>query len=270
MNRAERPRAIVFDSGVGGLSVVAAMSAAGLPLQIDYLADSEWLPYGEKPDDALRQRIPALLAAAAEALKPDIVVLACNTASTLALAETRAALSMPVVGVVPAVKPAAEITRTGVIGLLATPATVRRPYTDKLIADHAAACVVVRAGAPDLVALAEETLAGAAPQPHRVAAALSLLADQPHGDAIDTVVLACTHFPLLRNELEAAAPGWRFIDSGEAVARRVASVLNLKPEPAAARLGVAWQTGQIPEKVFADAGFTDRRDARKSFFLTEV
>jgi len=182
--------------------------------------------------------------------------LACNTASTLALAQVRAALSAPVVGVVPAIKPAAALTKTGVIGLLATPATVRRPYTDRLIAEHAQGCLVLLAGAPDLVALAEEAQAGAAPEVARIAASLRLLADQPRGAEIDVIVLACTHFPLLRQQFELVRPDIRFIDSGAAVARRVAQLLALAPNQTAfPRLGVAAQTGDVPEGVFRRAGF---------------
>jgi glutamate racemase len=252
-------RALVFDSGVGGLSVVQAIMAVGLPLEIDYLADSAWLPYGEKADAALVERIPALVTAAVRALQPDIVVLACNTASTLALTETRAAVSAPVVGVVPAIKPAAALSRTGVIGLLATPATVRRAYTDQLIAEHAGSCAVVRAGASDLVALAEQVLAGAAPDTDRIDAALRLLTGQPGGGAIDVIVLACTHFPLLRQCLEARAPHISFIDSGAAVARRVCSVLALQPACGSTRLRLAFSTGALPKDVLLGMGFQECR-----------
>ncbi|HRE45799.1 MAG TPA: aspartate/glutamate racemase family protein, partial [Terricaulis sp.] len=131
-------RVLVFDSGVGGLSVLDALAASGAGYELDYAADNAWLPYGLKSDAQLRARVPALLASLAEQWAPDLIVIACNTASTIALDAVRAAVDVPVVGVVPPVKPAAAQSKTGVIGLLATPATVRRTYTDDLIAQFAA------------------------------------------------------------------------------------------------------------------------------------
>ena len=249
-------RALVFDSGVGGVSVVRALRETNADLTLDYLADTAWLPYGERPDEDLRARIPALISALAEVTSPDIVVLACNTASTLALAETRAALSVPVVGVVPAIKPAAAQTRSGVIGLLATPATVGRAYTDRLIAEHAAQHTVLRAGSADLVLHAEEVLAGAAPDPQRIGKALQPLTAHPEGAAMDVLVLACTHFPLLRDALAAQCPGVALIDSGEAVARRVIAVANPGVSAQGVRLGAAYLTkAGAPEGVLRREGF---------------
>lgn len=249
-------RALVFDSGVGGLSVVRALRATNADLVVDYLADTAWLPYGERPDEALRSRIPAVLEAVVAVARPDIVVLACNTAGTLALAETRAALAVPVVGVVPAVKPAAAMTRTGVIGLLATPATVGRAYTDRLIADHAADALVLRAGSADLVLQAEEHLVGAPLDPARVRRSVEPLLGHPRGADMDVLVLACTHFPLLREALSTACPGVALIDSGEAVARRVIAVAN----PGVAREGVRLDAAYVTamgerEPVFRREGF---------------
>lgn len=235
----------MFDSGVGGLSVFDAVAAARLPVEIDYAADDAWLPYGEKSDAALRARVPALIAALAQALSPDLVVLACNTASTLALEETRAAVAVPVVGVVPPIKPAAALTQTGVIGLLATPATVRRAYTDALIGEFAAGKRVIRVGDAALVAAAEAKLAGRAPPRDAVAGAIAALFEAPGGEALDVVALACTHFPLLREELAAAAPrpvGW--LDSGAAIARRVAALLGAAGE-GAPRARLAAFTGAV-------------------------
>src|SRR5690606_18436936 len=144
-------RVLVFDSGVGGLSVLDAIAASGHALELDYVADNAWLPYGLKSDAELRARVPALLKSLATQWAPDAVVVACNTASTIALDAVRAALTVPVVGVVPPIKPAAALTRTGVIGLLATPATVQRPYTNDLIAQFAAGKRVIRFGSAGLV-----------------------------------------------------------------------------------------------------------------------
>ena len=123
-------RVLVFDSGVGGLSVLDAIVASGHVLELDYVADNAWLPYGLKSDAELQARVPALLTSLVAQWSPEIVVVACNTASTIALDQTRAALGVPVVGVVPPIKPAAALSKTGVIGLLATPATVRFDSTN--------------------------------------------------------------------------------------------------------------------------------------------
>lgn len=240
-------RALVFDSGVGGLSVLDAICASGHALELDYIADNAWLPYGLKSDGDLRARLPALLFSLAVQWKPDIVVLACNTASTLALDGVRAALNVPVVGVVPPIKPAAALTRTGTIGLLATPATVGRAYTNDLIAQFATGVRVVRHGSAALVEAAERKLRGEPTPPEAIAGAIAGLFETPGGADIDVVALACTHFPLIADELAAAAPRpcvW--LDSGEAVARRIAHLLIAEPGRAHPRR----------------AGFTDADAAR--------
>jgi glutamate racemase len=220
-------RVLVFDSGVGGLSVLDAIVASGHKLSLDYVADNAWLPYGLKSDADLRARVPVLLARIAEEWAPDAVVVACNTASTIVLPDVRAALSIPVVGVVPPIKPAAALTKTGVIGLLATPATVRRAYTDDLIAQFAADTHVVRFGSAALVEAAERKLRGEDIDRTAVAEAIDALFAN---EQVDVVALACTHFPLLAEELEAAAPRpCTWLDSGAAIARRVADVLGAAP-----------------------------------------
>jgi glutamate racemase len=249
---------LVFDSGLGGLSVAAAVQRRGLDLRLHYLADTALFPYGDQSDAVLGVRIPLLVAQEADRIGADAVVMACNTASTLALAQTRAALPhVPVVGVVPAVKPAAALTRTGVIGLLGTPATVRRAYTDALIADHAAGITVLRHGAPDLAAAAEAVLCGAGGPGDAPARAMAGLMSQPGGDRMDVVVLACTHFVFVVEALAAAAPaGVRFIDSADAVARRLADVTGAGPGEV--RLGAARTTGPMTPGLaaaFARFGF---------------
>lgn len=229
-------RVLVFDSGVGGLSVFDAIAASKHELILDYAADNAWLPYGLKSDEDLRARVPALLSALAVQWAPDAVVVACNTASTIALEQVRAALSVPVVGVVPPIKPAAAQTKTGVIGLLATPATVRRKYTDDLIAQFAADKRVVRFGSSALVEAAEQKLRGETPDPSAITEAVEGLFGAAGSADVDVVALACTHFPLLGSELAAAAPRpVTWLDSGEAIARRVASVLNADPGETHAR-----------------------------------
>lgn len=245
-------RVLVFDSGVGGLSVLDAIAASGYALSLDYVADNAWLPYGLKSDADLRARVPALLSSLAQQWAPDAAVVACNTASTIVLPEVRAALSIPVVGVVPPIKPAAALTKTGVIGLLATPATVQRTYTDDLIAQFASDRRVVRFGSAALVEAAERKLRGEAIDPASVHEAIeALFAD----GAVDVVALACTHFPLLAQELAAAAPRpCTWLDSGAAIARRVAEVTG-------AAQGVA-----RAER----AGFTDADASRALLHAFEV
>ena len=219
-------RVLVFDSGVGGLSVFDAIAASGLALELDYAADNAWLPYGLKSDAELRARVPALLHSLVQQWAPDLVVVACNTASTIALDAVRAALPVPVVGVVPPIKPAAALTRTGVIGLLATPATVRRAYTNDLITQFAADKRVIRFGSSALVDTAERRLRGDTVDVAALAAEMQGLFGAPGGGEIDVVALACTHFPLIAHELAATATRpcvW--LDSGEAIARRVGNLL---------------------------------------------
>jgi glutamate racemase len=151
-------------------------------------------------------------------------VIACNTASTIALGAVRAALDVPIVGTVPAIKPAAELSATRVIGVLGTAATVRQPYVDDLAQRFAGDCTVLRYGSARLVDLAEAKLAGRPVDPADVAGELAGLTGQPGGERVDVVVNACTHFPLLIDELQAAAPTVRFVDGGPGIARRVADL----------------------------------------------
>ena len=217
---------LVFDSGMGGLTVAREIMALAPQVAVSYAADSGFFPYGDKSDDALRARIPRVAKALCNAAQPDVFVIACNTASTLALEDVRAALSIPVIGTVPAIKPAAARSQTGTIGLLATPGTVRRAYTAQLIADFASEARVIMHGSVDLVRLAERQAAGEAVSLEAFRAALMPLFEAEGGGGIDTIVLACTHFPLIRGELAAVLPRpVTFIDSGEAIARQTLRVL---------------------------------------------
>ena len=219
--------AVVFDSGVGGLSVFDCIATALPDLRLCYVADNAYFPYGTKEEAALVARVRDLLSEVARRFHPDLLVIACNTASTVALPAVREALAVPVVGTVPAIKPAAQVSVTRVIGLLGTPGTVRRQYTQALIDEFAPDCTVLRHGSADLVELAEQKLRGESIAPSAVKRALAGLFDQPGGERMDIVVLACTHFPLLATELAASAPRpLHWIDSGGAIARRVASLLH--------------------------------------------
>ena len=213
---------LFFDSGVGGLSVVAPVRAALPRAPMVYAADSAGFPYGTRSEAEIAARVPALLGRLVERYRPRLVVIACNTASTIALPAVRAALDLPVVGTVPAIKPAAALSRTRVIGVLGTQATVRQPYVDDLASRFAADCLVLRHGSAALVELAEGALAGEPPPADAVAAALAGLFGQPAGERVDVVVNAGTHFPLLEAAMRAVAPAVRFVDGGPGIARRVA------------------------------------------------
>ncbi len=189
---------------------------------IAYLADSAWLPYGTKPDALLLTRITDLLTAACVVLDPCALVIACNTASTIALPAVRDRLTIPVIGTVPAVKPACETSARKIIGLLATPATVNRPYIDDLMTRYGQGVTLHRHGSAKLVLMAEAAVRGILPDPAAIAAELAPLTTVT---GLDTIILGCTHFPLLRPALEAAAPTVRFLDSGAAIARRVRDVV---------------------------------------------
>lgn len=222
------PGPILFlDSGVGGLSVLAAVREKLPEAPLVYCADSAGFPYGTKDEAAISARVAGLLGRLTERLRPALAVIACNTASTIALSHVRPVLGVPVVGTVPAIKPAAERSVTRVIGVLGTDATIRQPYVDDLSARFAADCTVLRHGSAALVAAAEARMRGEAVAPALFRAALDGLMRQPGGDRMDVVVLACTHFPLVRAELEAAAPRpLAFIDGAAGIARRCAHLLQ--------------------------------------------
>lgn len=214
---------LLFDSGVGGLSVLAELRKVLPEAPVIYAADNAGLPYGSKSEAEIAARVSGLLGRMTERFRPRLVCIACNTASTIALAAVREVLEVPIVGTVPAIKPAAAMTRSGVIGLLGTAATIRQGYVDRLEAEFAADKRLLRYGAPELVAAAEAKLRGQAVDPAVYARAAAGLRDQPGGAAIDTVVLACTHFPLVADELSAAfGPGVQFVHGAQGIARRIA------------------------------------------------
>lgn len=265
-----RPTAVlVLDSGIGGMTVVRAIRRACPGTAVTYLADSAWFPYGRLSPQQLTARVGALVAEALAHWRLDAVVIACNTATTIALDALRPAVPVPMVGVVPPVKTAAAQSRSRTIALLATEGTIRTPYVDRLIASFAADCRVVRVGCRHLAALAEDKARGLPVDAARLRADLApLLA--PEAAAVDVAVLGCTHYPILRPELEAALPaGLSWLDPAEPVARRLAQVLAEAPAPAAAPVppqpapalpDVACFTGPVPapelEDFAAAAGFT--------------
>ncbi len=214
---------LIFDSGVGGLSVFEEVAAL-LPQQhVIYVFDNEAFPYGELDDETLIIRVSEMISKIISCHDVSLVVIACNTASTLVLPVLRSQLSVPIVGVVPAIKPAASLTKTKQIALLATPATVRRQYTHALIQEFASDCEVQLLATTDLVWMAEKKLRGENVDIEK----LSLLLKEIKED-VDYLILGCTHFPLLKKELKQGLLNkeCQIIDSGKAIANRVQQLLS--------------------------------------------
>ncbi len=224
---------LVLDSGVGGLTVAREIRKLlpGLPLV--YAADDAAFPYGDWDEGALREHIVALARTLVAEHDPQALVIACNTASTLVLPPLRAGLTIPVVGTVPAIKPAAEQTRSGHVSVLATPGTVKRDYTFDLIAQFAPEVAVTLVGARHLARLAEDKLAGRPLDRELLAREIAPCFREKDGRRTDVVVLACTHFPFLIDAFHAAAP-WSvtWIDPAPAIARRLASLISAEAGPA--------------------------------------
>lgn len=214
---------LLFDSGVGGLTVLAELRKLLPDAPVIYAADLAGLPYGEKTEAEIAARVAGLLGLLSERFRPRLITIACNTASTIALGMVREVLHVPIVGTVPAIKPAAALTKTGTIGLLGTAATVRQKYVHDLEREFAGGKRLLRHACPELVEAAETKLRGEVPDQAVFAAAAAGLRGQPGGEAIDTVVLACTHFPLVADELrQAMGDNVRFIDGAQGIARRIA------------------------------------------------
>ena len=236
---------LFFDSGVGGLSVLGPTREALPNARIVYAADNAGYPYGTKSEAELAARVPALLGRLVERFRPRLAVIACNTASTIALDHVRAALDIPVVGTVPAIKPAAELSKSRVIGVLGTEATVRQPYVDDLAARFAADCTVIRHGSAELVELAEAKLAGGKVSVEAVRDAIAPMVRQPDGEKMDVMVLACTHFPLLSEEISAALPEIVQVDGGPGIARRIACLTQEQAWPAEPSHGIVVLTSEL-------------------------
>ncbi|MGN6496611.1 MAG: glutamate racemase [Tsuneonella sp.] len=237
---------LLFDSGVGGLTVLAELRKVLPQAPVIYAADTAGLPYGAKTEAEIAARVAGLLGVLSERYRPRLATIACNTASTIALGMVRDVLRIPIVGTVPAIKPAAALTRTGTIGLLGTEATIRQAYVDKLEAEFAGGKRLLRHAAPGLVAAAEAKLRGEPVDPGAIADTVDGLRGKPGGEAIDTVVLACTHFPLLAEELgQAMGPHVHFVDGAQGIARRIAHLT----------------AGQRFERTEADIALTTGRSA---------
>jgi glutamate racemase len=244
---------LFLDTGVGGLSVFAKARAVLPQAPMVYAADYAGMPYGEKSEMEVATRVCALLGRLSERYRPRLVVIACNTASVIALAHVRAVLGVPVVGTVPAIKPASEMTKTGVFGLLGTKATIRQPYTDRLEAEFASGMTMLRHAAPQLVYAAEAKLRGEDPDRHVLRDSVAGLIRQPGGEALDTMILGCTHFPLVEEELGEAARALghphpiRFVDGSDGIARRIVHLTEGQGWPAEPIPGLFVTTGTLDQ-----------------------
>jgi glutamate racemase len=218
---------LVFDSGVGGLSVLEEVRKTRPFSRYVYVADNAAFPYGRLSEAALVARVIDVLGRSIETFSPDLVIVACNTASTLVLPYLRDLFDVPFVGTVPAIKPAALASRTKCISVLATPGTVARDYTHDLIRNYANNCHVTLVGSQMLAGLAESELAGQLPPDEDIWRELAPCFVEERGLRTDTIVLGCTHYPMLRHRFDQLAP-WTvaWIDSGPAIARRVTELLG--------------------------------------------
>lgn len=219
---------LVFDSGVGGLSVYHEIRQLMPEHHYIYAIDNEGFPYGNKTNRTISRRVSAYLDAITQQHTIDLGVVACNTVSTTCLAALRQRYGFPLVGVVPAIKPAVQVTRNRRIGLLATKRTLTNPYTAKLINQFASTCHIELLGLPELAVLAENKLHGKPISMEKLAYLLASWLNLPL--PLDTIVLGCTHYPLIVNELRALFPTVAFIDSGKAVAQRVLTLSSSSPK----------------------------------------
>ena len=225
------PTILVFDSGIGGLTVFSELKKARPDARFVYAADDAAFPYGHLTEDELVARVVAVMDRLIARHAPDLVVIACNTASTAVLPPLRQRFSIPFVGTVPAVKPAAALSRSRRIAVLATPGTVARDYTRDLVGTYANGCAVTLVGSRRLAALAEAELTGTPGADEDVAAEIAACFTEGEGGRTDVVVLACTHYPLLLPRFERLAP-WpvTWVDPAPAIARRVVQLLGAPAE----------------------------------------
>ncbi|MEO9463240.1 MAG: glutamate racemase [Marinomonas sp.] len=242
---------LLLDTGVGGLTVLSEVRKALPDAPLIYAADMAGMPYGKKTEAEVAARVAGLLGRMSERYAPRLACIACNTASTIALGMVREVLEIPVVGTVPAIKPAALSSKTGVIGMLGTAGTVRQPYVDRLEAEFVTSGKLLRYAAPDLVDEAENKLRGKPVNRGVLKAALEGLTHQSGGMEIDRIVLGCTHFPLLADELMQVAvndlgmnAGLEMVDGAAGIARHIAHLLDGQSYDGA-RGSLAVTTGEL-------------------------
>ncbi|MFZ1813207.1 MAG: glutamate racemase [Rhizobiaceae bacterium] len=239
---------LIFDSGVGGLTVLREARVLMPDRRFIYVADDAAFPYGAWDEKPLLERMTGLFGELIERFRPELFVIACNTASTLAIDHVRKAYpGQTFVGTVPAIKPAAERTRSHLISVLATPGAVKRQYTRDLIRDWASRVEVRLVGSSELAAMAERHARGGMIDEEEVLREIQpCFVEKEDGRRTDIIVLACTHYPFLVNRMRKVAP-WPvdWIDSAEAIARRTLSLL--RPGPVEAGQDIAWFTSGAPD-----------------------
>lgn len=220
-------RVCVFDSGLGGLSLARELRLQAPDIDIIYCADNAGFPYGGLSEPEVSMRTVKVIEVIVETQKPDAIVIACNTASTVALDALRARFSLPIVGTVPAIKPATEITKTGMISVLATPGTIKRNYTHNLVDEFASDCQVGLVACRNLAKYAENHLSGYAVGLEKISIEIAPAFVEFEGRRTDTIVLGCTHYPLVTDMLVRAAPWpvW-FIDPSAAIVRHLLDILS--------------------------------------------
>ncbi len=248
---------LFFDSGIGGLSVVKEARILLPGHRFIYFADDAAFPYGGWEEGALLERLIGLFGTLIDRYRPEMIVIACNTASTLAIDALRKVYpAQPFVGTVPAIKPAAERTRSGLVSVLATPGTVKRQYTRDLIEKYASRCHVRLVGSENLAALAETYMREGFVDEAAVAAEIAPCFVESGGRRTDIVVLACTHYPFLVNRMRKMAP-WPvdWIDSSEAIARRALDLLNVMPR-------APEEPGDLPDIAVFSSGAPDPAQTR--------
>jgi len=245
---------LIFDSGVGGLTVYREVAAARPDAAYVYVADDAGFPYGNQAETLLIGRIIDMVGKAIADYAPDLVVVACNTASTLALKDLRARFAVPFVGTVPAIKPACAQSKSKRVAVLGTQATVSREYTRALIREFAAGCDVALVGSPHLASYAEAELAGRPVADAAIKAEIAGCFADAGGRRTDTIVLACTHYPLLTDRFKANAP-WPvdWLDPAPAIARRVADLLRERPAGSPPPPRIVFTSGHVPSPALAAA-----------------
>ncbi len=224
------PTILVFDSGLGGLTVLREIVRARNDARFVYVADDAFFPYGRHSEEAIIARVVPLMGELIASHQPDLVVIACNTMSVSVMAHLRAAHAVSFVGTVPAIKPACAISRTKRVSVLGTKATVKREYTKALIRDFAQGCEVTLVGSAELASLAETALGGGEVGDAEILAEVApcfVGEGEDEAKRTDTIVLACTHYPLLLERMARLAP-WpvEWIDPAPAIARRVVTLLG--------------------------------------------
>jgi glutamate racemase len=248
------PTILVFDSGIGGLSVYREVMQARPDARYVYVADDALFPYGDVPEEELVARVLALMTELIAAHAPDLVVIACNTASTIVLPHLRRRFDLPFVGTVPAIKPACASSASKQVAVLGTQATVRREYTQALIREYGSGCQVVLVGSSRLAAFAERDLAGDPVDDAFIAEEIAPCFAEKDGPRTDTVVLACTHYPFLLQRFDAVAP-WpvRWIDPAPAIARRVIDLIGNGSGSAGDQAGrMIFTSGRAPPPALAN------------------